>query len=43
VAIGFFFLFLRSFLKGDFKDLEGAKYRVLEMEERIREIERGQL
>ena len=41
IAIGFFFLFLWSFLKGDFKDMEKAKYRILEMEEKMREIERG--
>lgn len=40
VAIGFFCLFLWSFLKGDFKDIESTKYRVLEMEEKILEMER---
>lgn len=35
VAVGFFFLFVWSFLKGDFKDVERAKYRVLEMEEKM--------
>lgn len=42
VALGFFFLFLWSFLKGDFRDMEKAKYRVLEMEERALKIERGE-
>lgn len=41
IAIGFFFLFLWSFLKGDFKDTEKAKYKVLEMEEKALEMERG--
>lgn len=40
IAIGFFFLFLWSFLKGDFKDMEKAKYRVLEMEEKMLEMEK---
>ncbi len=40
VAMGFFFLFLWSFLRGDFSDLEASKYRILEMEERISEMER---
>lgn len=40
IAIGFFFLFLWSFLKGDFKDIEKAKYRVLEMEEKMLEMEK---
>lgn len=41
VAIGFFFLFIWSFLKGDFKDIEKVKYRVLEMEEKAQEMERS--
>ncbi|MDH4101393.1 MAG: hypothetical protein OEV28_12565 [Nitrospirota bacterium] len=40
VAIGFFCLFAWSFLKGDFKDLERAKYLVLEMEAKAEEMER---
>ncbi len=43
VSVGFFFLFLWSFLKGDFKDMERAKYRVLEMEEKMLEIEKEAL
>ena len=39
VAVGFFFLFIWSFLKGDFAQWEECKYRVLEMEERMRRIE----
>lgn len=41
IAIGFFFLFVWSFLKGDFKDMENAKYRVLEMEEKALKMEKG--
>lgn len=41
VAVGFFLLFIWSFLKGDFKDIEKVKYRVLEMEEKAQEMERG--
>src|SRR3990167_7161325 len=41
VAIGFFSLFIWSFLKGDFKDIEKVKYRVLEMEETAQEMERS--
>jgi len=37
VALGFFCLFIWSFLKGDFRDMEKSKYRVLEMEDRINE------
>lgn len=40
VSIGFFCLFVWSFLKGDFKDLERAKYLVLEMEAKAEEMER---
>jgi len=40
VAIGFFSLFIWSFLKGDFKDIEKVKYKVLEMEEKAQEMER---
>jgi hypothetical protein len=32
VALGFFCLFLWSFLKGDFREMERAKYRLLERE-----------
>jgi cbb3-type cytochrome oxidase maturation protein len=42
VAVGFFFLFLWSFLKGDFKDLEGPKYRMLEREEELRRREESE-
>lgn len=41
IATGFFFLFLWSFLKGDFRDMEKAKYKVLEMEKKALEMERG--
>ncbi len=43
VAIGFFFLFIWSFLKGDFAQWENCKYRVLEMEEKMRRIEERRL
>jgi hypothetical protein len=39
ISIGFFCLFLWSFVKGDFRDLERAKYLVLEMEQRAVEQE----
>ncbi len=39
VAMGFFFLFIWSFLKGDFAQWEDCKYRVLEMEEKMKRIE----
>lgn len=40
VAIGFFFLFLWSFVKGDFREMEKGKYRIFEMERRAEEKER---
>jgi hypothetical protein len=39
VATGFFFLFLWSFVKGDFKEMERGKYRIFEMERRAEEME----
>lgn len=35
VAAGFFCLFLWAYAKGQFRDLEGPKYRMLEMQEEI--------
>jgi membrane-anchored glycerophosphoryl diester phosphodiesterase (GDPDase) len=40
VALGFFCLFLWSFLKGDFREMEKAKYQLLEREEAIEREER---
>lgn len=40
VAVGFFSLFIWSFLKGDFQDIESVKYRVLEMEEKACNMEK---
>jgi len=37
---GWFFLFVYSFMKGDFKDIEGPKYEILEMEEKIIKAEK---
>src|SRR5262245_30480528 len=33
VALGFFALFLWALLRGQFRDVEGPKYRLLEMED----------
>ncbi len=38
---GWFFLFIYSYLKGDFKDIEAPKYDILELEEKIQEAEKG--
>ncbi|NPA52861.1 MAG: hypothetical protein GXO22_08195 [Aquificae bacterium] len=38
---GWFFLFIYSYLKGDFKDIEAPKYDVLELEEKIQQAEKG--
>jgi cbb3-type cytochrome oxidase maturation protein len=35
VAAGFAFLFLWAYLSGQFRDVESAKYRMLEMQEQI--------
>lgn len=40
VAAGFFCLFLWAYLTGQFRDIEGPKYRMLEMQRRIAEQER---
>ena len=40
VAAGFFCLFLWAYLTGQFRDVEGPKYRMLEMQRRIAEQER---
>ena len=37
---GWLFLFLYSYLKGDFKDIEAPKYDVLELEEKIIKAEK---
>jgi hypothetical protein len=37
---GWLFLFLHSFFKGDFKDVEGPKYDILELEEKIIKAEK---
>ncbi|RMD47000.1 MAG: hypothetical protein D6834_01620 [Aquificota bacterium] len=37
---GWLFLFIYSFLKGDFKDIEAPKYDILEMEEKIIKAEK---
>jgi len=37
---GWLFLFIYSFMKGDFKDIEGPKYEILEMEEKIIKAEK---
>ncbi|HLG22641.1 MAG TPA: hypothetical protein VI382_07475 [Candidatus Manganitrophaceae bacterium] len=34
-ALGFFCLFIWSFLRGDFKEMEKAKYQLLEIEEKL--------
>lgn len=41
VAIGFFCLFLWSFLKGDFREIERAKYRLLDREDELDRMERS--
>ncbi len=38
---GWFFLFIYSYLKGDFKDIEAPKYDILELEEKIEKAEKG--
>jgi len=40
---GWFFLFVYSYLKGDFKDIEAPKYDILDLEEKIQEVEKGGL
>ncbi|MBX0311142.1 MAG: hypothetical protein JHC31_05095 [Sulfurihydrogenibium sp.] len=37
---GWLILFIYSYLKGDFKDIEGPKYELLEREEKIIESEK---
>lgn len=37
---GWLFLFIYSYLKGDFKDIEGPKYDILELEEKIIKAEK---
>ena len=37
---GWLFLFIYSYLKGDFKDIEAPKYDILELEEKIVEEEK---
>lgn len=37
---GWLWLFIYSYLKGDFKDIEGPKYEILEMEEKIVKAEK---
>lgn len=37
---GWLFLFLYSYLKGDFKDVEAPKYDILELEEKIIKAEK---
>ena len=37
---GWFFLFIYSYLKGDFKDIEAPKYDILEFEEKIIKAEK---
>ena len=37
---GWLFLCIYSFMKGDFKDIEGPKYEILEMEEKIIKAEK---
>ncbi len=37
---GWLFLFLYSYLKGDFKDIEAPKYDILELEEKIIKAEK---
>jgi len=38
---GWLFLFIYSYLKGDFKDVEAPKYDILELEEKIEKAEKG--
>jgi len=37
---GWLFLFIYSYLKGDFKDIEAPKYEILEMEEKVVKAEK---
>jgi len=37
---GWLFLFIYSYLKGDFKDIEAPKYEILEMEEKVIKAEK---
>ncbi|NPA54720.1 MAG: hypothetical protein GXO21_08670 [Aquificae bacterium] len=37
---GWLALFIYSYLKGDFKDIEGPKYELLEMEEKVIKAEK---
>jgi len=37
---GWLFLFVYSYLKGDFKDIEAPKYEILEMEEKVIKAEK---
>ncbi len=39
VAAGFFCLFLWAYLRGQFRDLEAAKFRMLELNAEVNEIE----
>jgi cbb3-type cytochrome oxidase maturation protein len=39
VATGFLFLFLWAYFSGQFRDVESAKYRMLEMQEQINKQE----
>ncbi len=38
---GWLFLFIYSYLKGDFKDIEAPKYDILELHEKIEQAEKG--
>ncbi len=37
---GWLMLFIYSYMKGDFKDIEGPKYEILELEEKIVKAEK---
>jgi len=37
---GWLMLFIYSYMKGDFKDIEGPKYEILELEEKIQKAEK---
>jgi len=37
---GWLFLFIYSYMKGDFKDIESPKYEILEMEEKVVKAEK---
>jgi len=38
---GWLFMFIYSYLKGDFKDVEAPKYDILELHEKIEQAEKG--